>query len=49
MSTLWDLRPVGTMGCYPLKNADVAPTPAALLGISIPNTDGGVLKEILTK
>lgn len=34
---------------HEIKNVDVAPTAAALLGISMPNTDGHVLKEILTK
>ncbi|MGZ4986881.1 MAG: alkaline phosphatase family protein [Limisphaerales bacterium] len=31
-----------------IKNVDVAPTAAALLGISMPNADGRVLREILT-
>jgi predicted AlkP superfamily pyrophosphatase or phosphodiesterase len=34
---------------HEIKNVDVAPTAASLLGITIPNADGRVLKEILTK
>jgi predicted AlkP superfamily pyrophosphatase or phosphodiesterase len=34
---------------HEIKNVDVTPTAAALLGISIPNADGRVLKEILAK